>query len=97
MIGLTRSLAQELGAYNIQVNAICPGAVEGERVETVIAKRAGASGQPVETVRKTFTGMSALGRFVRASDIAETVLFLCSRAGENITRTALGVTAGEIL
>ena len=97
MVGLTRSLAAELGPYNIQVNAICPGAVEGERAETVIAKRAAASGQPVDVVRKMFTDMSALGRFVRPSDIAETVLFLCSPAGENITGAALEVAAGAIL
>ena len=97
MIGLTRSLATELGPYNIQVNAICPGAVEGERVEAVIARRAAASDQPLEVVRKMFTDMSALGRFVRPADIADTVLFLCSPAGENITGVALEVTAGAIL
>ena len=97
MIGLTRSLATELGQYNIQVNAICPGAVEGERMETVIAKRAAASGQSEDVVRAMFAGQAALKRFVRPTDISDMVLFLASAAGENITGQALEVSAGAIL
>jgi NAD(P)-dependent dehydrogenase (short-subunit alcohol dehydrogenase family) len=97
MIGLTRSLATELGPHNIQVNAICPGAVEGERMEAVIAKRAAASGQPEDAVRAMFANQAALKRFVRPSDVSDMVLFLASPAGENITGQALEVTAGAIL
>jgi NAD(P)-dependent dehydrogenase (short-subunit alcohol dehydrogenase family) len=86
-----------LGPHNIQVNAICPGAVEGERMETVIAKRAAASGQSEDVVRSMFTGQSALKRFVRPTDISDMVLFLASGAGENITGQALEVSAGAIL
>src|SRR5439155_24241851 len=40
LIGLTRTLAQELGQYNIQVNSICPGPVAGERMQKIIERRA---------------------------------------------------------
>jgi NAD(P)-dependent dehydrogenase (short-subunit alcohol dehydrogenase family) len=94
MIGLTKSLAMELGPYNIQVNAICPGPVEGERIERVIATRAESTGLPVEAVRRKYAGMSALGRFVRPQDVADLVVYLASDSGLNLTAQAYEVAAG---
>src|SRR5262249_37416268 len=50
MIGLMRTMALELGSYNIQVNVICPGPVEGERIRRVIKQRAEELGQSIEEV-----------------------------------------------
>ncbi len=92
--GLTLTLAHELGPHNIQVNAICPGPVEGERMDRVIQKRAQATGLPLEEIRKQFTDQTVLGRFVRPGDVAELVLYLASPAGDGITAEILNVTGG---
>ena len=91
VIGFTKSLAMELGPYNIRVNAICPGIVEGERQDRVIAAKAQAEGRTVEAVRTQITRQNSMGTFVQAQDIANMVLFLASAAGNKISGQALGV------
>ena len=54
MVGLTKALAIELGADQIRVNAICPGAVEGDRIDRVIAAKAEARGVAFEAMRREF-------------------------------------------
>ena len=94
MIGLTRTLAQEAGPFNVQVNAICPGPVDGPRLEAVIASRAKALSTGLEDMRRQFMRPSALGRMVTAEDVSGLVLFLCSDAGSNITGQIIDVSAG---
>jgi NAD(P)-dependent dehydrogenase (short-subunit alcohol dehydrogenase family) len=94
LIGLTLTLADEVGRYGIRVNCICPGPVEGELIEQVIAARARATGLPVETMREKFIGMTMLKRMVRAEDVAATALFLASDAAASITGQALEVSGG---
>ncbi len=50
MVGLTKSLAKELGPYGVRVNAILPGAVAGPRIEGVIRARAEAASVPYEAI-----------------------------------------------
>jgi NAD(P)-dependent dehydrogenase (short-subunit alcohol dehydrogenase family) len=97
MIGLTRSLALEAGPFNVQVNAICPGPVEGERLRRVIRDRARELGQPEEEVERTYVRGTALGRMVSPEDVAELVAFLASPASDNITGQAIDVSAGYAL
>jgi NAD(P)-dependent dehydrogenase (short-subunit alcohol dehydrogenase family) len=94
LIGLTLTLAQEAGAWNVQVNAICPGPVDGRVMEEVIARRARVAHAPVRTVRQQFLRPAALGRMVSPDDVSETVLFLCSPAARNITGQVIEVSAG---
>jgi NAD(P)-dependent dehydrogenase (short-subunit alcohol dehydrogenase family) len=94
LIGLTMTLAKEAGPYNIQVNAVCPGPVEGERMRQVIRDRAVALDRPEEEVRREYAQAAALGRMVRAQDVADLVAFLASPSGENITGQAIDVSAG---
>lgn len=97
LIGLTKSLAKELGQFNIQVNAVCPGPIEGERMQNVFSARAAATGQTTEEVCAEYLQASVLGRLVPQEDIVETVAFLASRHGNNITGQAIEVTAGYAL
>ena len=97
MIGLTLTLAKELGDYNIQVNAICPGPVDGPRIQAVISHRAEQLGCSVEDIRTEYLQESALNRMVNASDIAAMVAYLASPAGNNITGQAIDVSAGYAL
>jgi NAD(P)-dependent dehydrogenase (short-subunit alcohol dehydrogenase family) len=94
LIGLTMTLAKEVGPYNIQVNAVCPGPVEGERMRHVIHDRAVALGRSEDEIRREYAQTSALGRMVQAGDVADLVAFLVSRSGENITGQAIDVSAG---
>lgn len=91
LIGLTKTLAMELGPYGIRVNAVCPGAVEGERIEGVIEAKAAARGVSADEIRAAYLGKSSLGTLIDAVDVAETVLFLCSEGGGRISGQALAV------
>jgi NAD(P)-dependent dehydrogenase (short-subunit alcohol dehydrogenase family) len=94
LIGLTMTLAKEAGPYNIQVNAVCPGPVEGDRIRQVMRDRAIALGRPEEEIRREYVQSSALGRLVGADDVAALVAFLASPSAENITGQAIDVSAG---
>lgn len=94
LIGLTLTLAQEAGASNIQVNAVCPGPVEGQAMEGVIVRRARALGVSVGKMRGQFLNSTALRRMVTAQDVSRLVLFLCSDSARNITGQVIEVSAG---
>jgi NAD(P)-dependent dehydrogenase (short-subunit alcohol dehydrogenase family) len=91
VIGLTQSLAKELGPANIRVNAILPGIVEGERMDGVIRARAQQMGTTFVAMKKTYLERVSLRRMVTAEDVAATVLFLVSGAGANISGQSIGV------
>lgn len=94
LVGLTLTLAQEAGPVNIQVNAVCPGPVEGPIMDTVFRRRARALGISVGEARRRFLRATALGRMVTAADVSRAVLFLCSEGAQNITGHVLEVSAG---
>ena len=89
--GLTKSLSMELGEFGIRVNAICPGAVAGPRIERVIAADAEARGLPLETVRQSYLNQNSLRNFIQPESIAREVLFLCSPMGQQISGQVLSV------
>ncbi len=91
VIGLTKTLAIELGPHNIRVNAICPGSVEGARIDGVIAADAAARGVSEAEVREAYVRQVSMRTFVTARDIANMVLFICSDAGAKISGQALSV------
>jgi NAD(P)-dependent dehydrogenase (short-subunit alcohol dehydrogenase family) len=91
VIGLTQSLAKELGPDNIRVNAILPGVVEGPRMTGVIRDRAAQIGVSYEEMEKTYIENISLRRMVTASDVAAAALFLVSPAGRNISGQSLSV------
>jgi len=91
VVGLTRSLAMELGPLNIRVNALLPGLVAGPRIDRVIAARAKNMGLSVqEQTRLELSGVS-LRQFVRAADIANMALFLASPYGAMISGQAISI------
>ena len=94
MIGLTRTLAEEAGRYDITANAIAPGPVRGPRIDEVIGRRAGEMGRSVEEVERDYVEPIALKRMVEEEDIAAMALFLASEAGRNITGQTIEVSGG---
>lgn len=91
IVGMTKSLAIELGPQGIRVNAILPGTVEGERMDGVIAARAFATGVSAEAMRQEYLRKISLRRMVTADDVAAMVLFLSSPAARNVTGQAISV------
>jgi len=91
VIGLTQSLAKELGPHGITVNAILPGIVEGPRMEGVIRDRAKALGVAYEEMERRYLERVSLRRMVSPRDIAHMVLFLASPLGRNVSGQSLGV------
>jgi NAD(P)-dependent dehydrogenase (short-subunit alcohol dehydrogenase family) len=95
MIGLTRTLALELGAHGVTVNAIAPGSVRGERIANVVRARAQSLGRSIEEIEREFyVEPTALKRMLDPEEIADTALFLASDAARGITGETIGVTAG---
>jgi NAD(P)-dependent dehydrogenase (short-subunit alcohol dehydrogenase family) len=91
VVGLSKSLAIELGRDQIRVNAICPGAVEGDRIERVIAAKAQALGITFEVMRAELVEKASMKRMVTAQDIANMILYLCSDAGCLISGQVIGI------
>jgi NAD(P)-dependent dehydrogenase (short-subunit alcohol dehydrogenase family) len=91
VVGLSKSLAVELGPDQIRVNAICPGVVEGPRIDRVIAAKAKARGVTFEEMRDSLIQTASMRRMVSAQDIANMILYLCSDAGRMVSGQIIGV------
>ncbi len=91
LIGLTKTLALELGEHRIRVNAIAPGAVAGERAERVFLGRVEATGQSLEDVRRLAMANQSLKQLVDPRDIASLALFLASDAAKSISGQVLPI------
>lgn len=91
VIGLTQSLAKELGPDNIRVNAILPGIVSGSRMEGVIQDRATAKGISYDEMEQDYLAKISLRRMVTMEDVANTTAFLLSEAGANLSGQSMAV------
>jgi NAD(P)-dependent dehydrogenase (short-subunit alcohol dehydrogenase family) len=94
-LGMTYGLALELGRHNITVNAIAPGAVEGDRIDRVIKDQAATRGVDAQRIRQTFLERSPLRRMSTSEDISALAVFLCSERARSISGQCIPVTAGE--
>jgi NAD(P)-dependent dehydrogenase (short-subunit alcohol dehydrogenase family) len=91
VIGFTKSIAIELGAYEIRANAICPGSVEGARMERVMKAEAESRKIPYEEVYKELVQSQSIKRFVKPEEIGDMCLFLASPAAKMVTGQAISV------
>lgn len=91
LTGLVRTLAMELGESGIRVNAIAPGAVEGARMERVLAAEAAAHGRTVEEMRAQYVKGVSMRSWVTAEEIAATALFLASPGARRISGQVISV------
>ena len=96
VIGLTQSLAKELGPDNIRVNAILPGIVEGPRMDGVIRDRAAATGVSFDEMRDVYLKNISMRRMVSPDDVAATAAFLISDAGANLSGQSLAVDGNVV-
>ncbi len=94
VIGLTRSLALELGAFKITVNAVCPGFVETQLFEGLINMVGSTRNMNREQVLQTFVNQVPMGRMQTGEDVANVVAFLASEDGGYMTGQALNICGG---
>lgn len=78
VIEFTRTLVAELADNDMTVNAVCLGSVVGPRLRNVIEKQAESQERPYEEVEREFREVAPMDDFVKAGDVADAVLFLCS-------------------
>lgn len=91
VIGFTKSLAIELGAYNIRANAVCPGTVAGDRIERVVAAEADKRGLTADEVRSEYVGGQSIKRLVQPEEIADLCVYLASDQAKMISGQAFAV------
>ncbi len=94
VVGLTKSLAMEVGPFGIRVNALCPGSVTGDRMDRVIAAEAKARGVTAEEIHQSYLKGVSLRTFVSPEEIAAMIHYLASPAGRAITGQALAIDGG---
>ena len=91
MIGLMKTLAMELGPFGIRANAICPGSVEGPRMEGVLTREAAAKGMTRDQVYKGYASGTSMRSFVEAKDIANMAVFLGSDGARLVSGQVIAV------
>lgn len=96
VIGLTKTLSNELGAEQIRVNSILPGWTSTERVEQMMATRANLSGKPKEAEIAAVQANIPLGRMGTPEEFANVAVFLCSPAASYVNGVMLQVDGGLI-
>ncbi|WP_370737994.1 SDR family oxidoreductase [Octadecabacter ascidiaceicola] len=91
VIGLMKTLAMELGPFGIRANAICPGAVEGPRMEGVLQREADAKGMTRDAVYDGYASGTSMRTFVTAQDIANMAVFLASDGAQRVSGQVISV------
>jgi len=91
VIGVTKTLAMELGKYKIRVNAVCPGTIKGGRMVRVIRDKAKFLKISKKLVEKEFVSMASMNCWIYEEDIGKMCSFLISSDGERVSGQAIPV------
>jgi len=95
VIGLVKSLADELAPSGIRVNAICPGSTRTDRIDQLLRDRAQRNGTSVDIEEQQMIAGIPLGRLGTPEEFARTAAFLASPAASYITGVSLLVDGGS--
>ena len=91
IIGFMKTLAMELGPFGIRANAVCPGAVEGPRMELVLAREAKLKGLTRDQVYHGYASGTSMRSFIEADDIANMMVFLASDEARFVSGQVISV------
>ena len=91
IVGVTKTLAMELGKFKIRVNAICPGTIKGNRMVRVIRDKAKFLNVSKKKVEKEFVSMASMNCWIYEEDIGKMCSFLIAKDGERISGQAISV------
>ncbi|MEU0465285.1 SDR family NAD(P)-dependent oxidoreductase [Amycolatopsis sp. NPDC006131] len=97
LIGMSRTLALELGPSGIRVNCVLPANVAGERADEIFAAQAKARGVTLDEAKGQILAMSPLRTQVAPESILNVALFLASDYARHMTGQDVNVTAGMIM
>jgi len=96
LIGITETMARELGPKGVRVNALMPGAVSGDNMDRILARRAAAEGRSASDIeRENYTEVAALKRWVAPEEVARAALFYASDLSSAITGDKMKVDCGR--
>tara|TARA_A100001015_G_scaffold313569_1_gene421093 strand:+ start:251 stop:1039 length:789 start_codon:yes stop_codon:yes gene_type:complete len=91
IIGITKTLAMELGRFNIRVNAVCPGTIKGERMKRVIRDKAKFKKVSPKKIEKEFISMSSMKQWILEDDIGKMCSFLISDESSRVSGQIISV------
>ena len=91
IIGVTKTLAMELGKFNIRVNAVCPGTIKGDRMKRVIKDKAKFTKVSIKSVEKDFVSMSSMKQWILEEDIGKMCSFLISDDSSKVSGQVISV------
>ena len=91
IIGVTKTLAMELGKFNIRVNAVCPGSIKGERMKRVIRDKAKFTKVSSKKIEKDFISMSSMKKWILEEDIGKMCAFLISDDSSKVSGQVISV------
>ena len=91
IIGITKTLAMELGRFNIRVNAVCPGTIKGDRMKRVIRDKAKFTKVSTKSIEKDFISMSSMKKWIMEEDIGKMCSFLISDDSSKVSGQVISV------
>ncbi len=91
VIGLMKTLAMELGPHGIRTNALCPGAVEGPRMDAVMDREAAAKGLTRQEIHDAYASGTSMRTWVTGNDIANMAVFLASPEARFVSGQVISV------
>ena len=91
IVGITKSLAMELGKFNIRVNAVCPGTIKGKRMKRVIKEKAKFMKKNPKNIEKDFVSMSSMKQWILEEDIGKMCAFLISEDSSKVSGQVIAV------
>ena len=95
VVGLMRSIAIEIAASGVTVNALCPGFVETDMLQESIDRIVKKTGRNEKEAREVLMAGSPQGRFVQPDEVAASVLWLCAKASGSVTGQTISISGGE--
>jgi len=91
VIGMTKTLAMELGKYKIRVNAICPGPVKGDRMQKVIRYKAKFTKISAKKIESDFVSMASMKSWINEEDIGKMCAHLISDEANRVSGQVIAV------
>lgn len=96
LIGITETMARELGPLNVRVNALMPGAVSGENMDRILQRRSDAEGRPIDEIeRENYTDVAALKRWVAPEEVGRAALYYASDLSSAVTGDKMKIDCGR--
>ena len=95
VVGLVRSLAQEVARKPLTVNAICPGFLDTDMTDRSVATIVAKTGMSESEARETLARTNPQGRLIRPAEVTAAALWLCAPGSEGVNGQAIAISGGE--